>query len=679
MNTRPGFRGGWVILFVACVLLLSGIDALLLEISQTFFTAGFNGAYIEGAGPIAAFAAISLLADACLILFVWTATLSLFSIRRGTAAQKAVIAASAALAVPLSIDFVRFQVGSTLGRMVSIPILWEVAGGGLRQVLGEAALHAGPLAAVVAGASLAVALVVWTLGRVQRGTGRDLGFAAPKVRRLWAVTGGLFVLASVALVATSRIEPRLYAGLSVKPSGSLLVGAIQVVTDVDRDGFGLLARPADPDPFDASRNPFALDLPGNGIDEDGAAGDLPTDVAPPPTVEAVGPDPRDTRRPDFLLVFLESFRADLLGRERNGREITPFLNALAREGTSSRQAWVNSPYTIWSRAQLFGGRLDPSYDQKTLIDDFHERGYTVAYFSGQDDSFGDSADLLGTGRADHFYDAREDEDRRTSRSASAGSLQISWKLLLERVDAYLDDYDPARPLFLYVNIVDTHFPYNHDELDDLLGVPTIDRYAIRADNAEAVRTTYDNTAANVDRAIERLVARFRGTIDDRDHAILVVSDHGQALFDRGFLGHGQSLTAEQTRTPFVLWGVGGEWPEPLGMSDVRGLLTRNLFVPRGDGVPRARFVPDRKRGIFEYMAQIHHPHLIGLRTLGGLTSYDLDRGDVELFGPGDVPLEPDAATRRKAFDQLIWTWEAARLDEERGDHARPRRRQPGPA
>ena len=679
MNTRPGFRGGWVILFVACVLLLSGTDAMLLEISQTFFTAGFNGSHIETPGAIAAFAAISLLTDACLILAVWTAALSLVAGRRGTAAQKTVIAASLALALPLSIDFVRYQVDTILGRMVSIPILWDVSGGGLRLMLAEAALHAGPLAATFGAAGATTAVVVWTIGRVQRGTTRDLGLALPDLRRSWLVLGGLLLLASAVLVTTSRVDPILSAGLSAKPSVSLLVGGIQVVTDVDRDGFGLLSRPADPDPFDASRNPFALDLPGNGIDEDGAAGDLPLGATAPSVVEATPPDPRDTRRPDFLLVFLESFRADRLGRERNGREITPFLDALAREGSSSQQAWVNSPYTIWSRAQLFGGRLDPRYDQKTLIDDFHARGYTVAHFSGQDDSFGNSIDLLGLDRADHFYDAREDADRRTSRGTSAGSLQISWKLLLQRVGEYLDGYDGARPLFLYVNIVDTHFPYTHDEIDDLLGAPTITRYEIRADNAEAVRATYDNTAANVDRAIEKLVARFRKTIGGRDHAILVVSDHGQALFEHGFLGHGQSLTSDQTRIPFILWGVGGEWPEPLQMADVRGLLMHNLFVPSSDGVPRARFVPDPKRRILQYMAQIRHPHLIGLRTLDGLTSYNLDRDRLEIFGPDDEELEPDEDARRKSFDELIWTWEAARLDDERGEPPPARRRQPGPA
>jgi len=36
------------------------------------------------------------------------------------------------------------------------------------------------------------------------------------------------------------------------------------VTDVDRDGYGVLGRPGDPDIFDARVHPYALDVPGNG-------------------------------------------------------------------------------------------------------------------------------------------------------------------------------------------------------------------------------------------------------------------------------------------------------------------------------------------------------------------------------------------------------------------------------
>ncbi len=85
-------------------------------------------------------------------------------------------------------------------------------------------------------------------------------------------------------------------------------------------------------------------------------------------------------------------------------------------------------------------------------------------------SFSRSDELLGLDRVDDFYDARADMDFRVSRSTSAGGLQVSSKLLTRRVEEYLADFNSPDPLFLYVNIVYTHFPYTHDELDNLLGV-----------------------------------------------------------------------------------------------------------------------------------------------------------------------------------------------------------------
>ena len=521
-------------------------------------------------------------------------------------------------------------------------------------------MHAGPLLLLLATAAVGSTALVWSVGRVQRARGWGTDSVLPDPRSFAKAFGGLLLLSSLLLIGTLRAAPRLYSGLSAKPSAAMLSALVQLATDVDRDGFGLLSRPADPAAFDGNRHPYAVDVADNGIDENGLAGDRPASVT---AITSLPPGPVSTahsRRPNFLLLYLESFRADRLGAARNGRAIAPFLSALAREGASSERAYVNSPYTIWSRAQLFGGALHPRYGQTTLVDDFKRLGYTVAHFSGQDDSFGRSFELLGLDRVDSFYDARQDAGQRTSRSSSAGSLQVSWKLLERRVDEYLGSYDGERPLFLYVNLVDTHFPYTHDEMDDLLAVSPLDRYGISAANAEAVRATYDNAVANVDRAMQRIVERFREAVGGVDYAILVTSDHGQGLFERDFLGHGQALSDDQTRTPFVLFGVGGDWPEPLGMADVRGLLLENLFVPRGGETPRARFVPDPDRRIFHFVAQIHHPRVIGLRTLEGLTSYDLDDSTLEFFeaGLGARQLAPDDEAR--AFEELIWTWEATR-------------------
>ena len=446
-------------------------------------------------------------------------------------------------------------------------------------------------------------------------------------------------MAGTALVLARNRGGVDYQALGIKNSGAILTMLFERLTDFDFDGYGMFSRPMDQAPFDPSLHPYAIDVPGNGIDENGLAGDHPADYRPPRD------DFRDApvfgARPNVLVVFLEGVRGDLIGATLGERVIMPFVSRLAVEGAHSDHAYANSPYTALSRAQLMGGRLVPFVGQSTLIDDFHRNGYEVAWFSGQDESFGirESA-MLGQARADTHFDARDDADHSVSAFRTSGSLQVSWKRVNEKVAAYLDTRRDARPLLLYVNYGDTHFPYDHREMDDVLGVPRLSRAEIEPERRAEVFATYANAAANVDRAIEQLVAHWQERVGPGG-AILVTSDHGEALFEAGGLGHGLALDEAQTQVPLVLSGIGGDWPEPIGMSDVRGALQRALQLDLG-AAPRARFRPVTGRRILQYMALIDQPRLLCLRGYDAALRFDTAYGTPRR--------DPD-------FDAMIWWWE----------------------
>jgi hypothetical protein len=224
-------------------------------------------------------------------------------------------------------------------------------------------------------------------------------------------------------------------------------------------------------------------------------------------------------------------------------------------------------------------------------------------------------------------------------------MQVSWKRLNEKIAGYLDARQDSRPLLLYVNYGDSHFPYDHRELDDVLGVPRLARGEIQPERREEVLATYANAVANVDRAIEQLVARWRQKLGS-DGAIIVTSDHGEALFEGGGgLGHGLSLDVVQTQVPLVLYGVGGTWPEPIGMSDLRGAIQRALQVDWGP-TPRASFAPVPGRQILQYMAVIDRPRLLCLRGYDSAVRFDTAYGTPRR--------DPD-------FDAMIWWWEDLQL------------------
>jgi len=255
---------------------------------------------------------------------------------------------------------------------------------------------------------------------------------------------------------------------------------------------------------------------------------------------------------------------------------------------------------------------------------------------------------LGTERATHFYDARDDVVRRTSRSAQPISLQVSWKTVVGRVEEYLGERESGGPLFLYVNIVDTHFPYWHSELDDVFEGGVLARDAIRPENREQVWRAYLNAAANVDRAIGKLV----GLAHDRLGAstlVLVTGDHGQSFYENGLLGHGQAVDDAQTAVPLVVAARRARLPEPVAVSDLRGLVGHWLDETTPAEVELAR------AEIFQHAGALERPALVALRDRAGVCA-------ARLFAA--------RATESEACTRAIRVWET--LDRAAPDEKRRR-------
>lgn len=653
--------GLWPFLLVVSLGTVGAMDALLLELTTSYFTSGYNSAYVGGVAERVAYVGASAMLDAALICGMWALLLPVASTLRVSRIQVYALAAMAAVAVPLVMNVVRHNLYATLGTRISLSLLTDASEGDSGAVLAELVQEipaTGVLLAIVVALGVVGILLAarWAEPRIADVEG---SFGPP---RSVTLASGFVLLALIGILVLAiplESTANLRFGLSKKPAAMLLSRVVQWVSDVDGDGSGLMSQPPDPAPFDGSIRPFALDHPDNGVDENGVGGDHPARFDPVSVVPQQAGSGRS--RPHFLLILLESFRADLIGYHLGDREVTPFLTRLAREGSQSERSFVHSPFTIASRAQLFGGRLVNRPGQSTLIDDFKSRGYTVAHYSGQDESFGNSEALLGVERADFFYDARQDVDRRTSASTNPAGLQISWQVLLERVFAFLDVADPAEPLFLYVNVVDTHHPYHHAQLENILGIEPIARREIGPDRREQVWATYANNVANVDRAVQQLFERWQGWVAGRDHGVLLTADHGQAFYERQFLGHGQSLDEKQTRVPFVLWRVGGEWPEPLGLADVRGLLSRNLFDRDEEARPRARFVPDPERLIVQFVPYIEAPRWIGLRSIDRLAAYDLRFSRLSVLDENDQPVTVSDVEKEMLLNTVVWNWEEIQL------------------
>lgn len=633
----PPSRRLWLWVLGLSVAAVGAVDLFFLARSKGFLGSGYNSQALGGPGELVAFLMVAAICDTALLLGLWALLRPLVRRLVLSPLRELLVVAGLAAAVPVLVNAVLTRLHRILGDLLALESLFELAKGD--------ALGAADEALATTSLTLGVLLVAFALGLLWLLTGwlearLDRQAAGPTTGRGLALFGVWAMAGLLTLLACDSVSPNLAFGLRWKASGMALGGLGGRLSDFDLDGLGWLSRPVDFAPFDGGRHAYAAELPGNGVDENGLGGDLPTGSRAPRPVGAVTLRPGG---PSFVLILLETFRADLLELDFQDAPVTPNLRALAVEGASSGAAFTHTPSTWTARGQLLQGRLVPIPDGTTLVDDFRAAGYEVAWFSGQHDGLKGGECFLGTSRVHAFRDARANLGKRTTPSKRPISLQVSWQTVVDDAEHFLANREGARPLFLYVNLVDTHFPYDHDQLEEILDVARITRQDIRRDQRRRVWEAYLNAVANVDRGVGRILEAVEAHLGG-EFAVLVTADHGEAFYEEGFLGHGQALDVTQSGVPLIVRGIGGAWPEPIGLADLRGLITRHL--PDAEPGSRPRFEARAGRSLFQYMGSIDRPHRIALRSGDRVSTHELRDG---------APASPP-----EGFRELIHAWETLR-------------------
>jgi hypothetical protein len=545
----------------------------------------------------------------------------------------------------------KYEVLSYFSDAISFQLIKNLGGGSLFDallfVMSEGAL-------MLAALAMALALYVLVMRRFAAQFAASGGGAG---LRIPARVLGLGAMVAVALIAAGNRRPDVRSALGRFNAYYLLNSALDEISDVDRDGYGLFSQPPDLHPFDGARYPFALDVPGNGIDEDGIGGDFT--LAPGATrggaadaPPALPPNPRH-----LILIVLESTRQDALGRVVGGREVTPNLNALARSGSSFPAAYSHVGFTTASLKSLFSGRLETAPGGPSLFRDLKANGYRIGVFSGQPESFGDVSEAVGMRAAsDVFADAETLKAERAFGFAAKGSLLVDGKVLLREFDrSFGKPADWRRPVFLYFNLQSAHFPYHHPGMEQILPGPPIPRGEISLANRAWVARTYWNAVAQADAQVGQLIARLKALgVYDRS-LIVVTADHGESLFDDGFLGHGHMLNRQQTHIPLVVSMPGVARAAPVGLSDYRALILRLL----GDQRPPVPAGP-----VLQYIGTLDQPSWIGIAGSGQRwTTLRLQDEQVRFsetdrsFSYGELAARPALKARA---DQLILAWEHER-------------------
>lgn len=540
----------------------------------------------------------------------------------------------------------KYQALAYFSDALSFQVVRNLGGGSLVEAMLYSASEAGLILLALAGALGAYAALLVLLRRHWR----DAAPLPDRTRLSRRQLAAALLVVPLVLYGAGRIED-VRSGLGRFNSYYTAVFLLDQATDFDRDGYGFFSSPGDGHPFDSARHPFALDVPNNGIDEDGYAGDL---ILADPAPDARRSVAIDGERPHVVLVVLESTRGDALGRRHAGIPVAPNLDALAAQGTSVRSAYSHVGFTADSMRTLFTGRLVAGGPRGSLFETFRANGYRTAVFSGQAEDFGDIARTVGMRAADIFVDAELLRDERAYSLASLSSLKVDGRILLREFDRRLGRAEAwQRPNFVYLNFQSAHFPYSFAGMERILPGEALPRSEITAANRDRLQATYWNAVAYNDRLLGRLVERLRRLGVWERTLLVVTGDHGESLFEDGFLGHGHTINRQQTHIPFVLsrrLAVAG----PVGLSDMRRIILR---AAGADVPPEPGATPGR---VFQYIGSLERPSSIGVVDAAGRwTIFSFDRDALWTSASGRWrdyrALRPGTAGRGEA-DALIREW-----------------------
>jgi len=276
---------------------------------------------------------------------------------------------------------------------------------------------------------------------------------------------------------------------------------------------------------------------------------------------------------NVVLIAVDTLRLDrtsLTGGEGlPGR--TPNLGAWSATGTVFTTAISQAPWTMPAFASVLTGKYPRQHGAVSLSGSLRKRETTIAeilresgYWTGAVVSHVYVDSHHGFAQGFDVFD--EDHVRGHRAITSEGVSDRALELLDQRGD---------EPFFLFLHYFDPHSDYrNHSTeslADDYAGwlrdTPSVGglrnlRHLLSDDDVDHLRNLYDEEIAFTDAQIGRVLARLEEPDLQDATAVVFVSDHGEELLERGWLGHTIHLHDELIRVPLVmaLPGVGSRIP-----------------------------------------------------------------------------------------------------------------------
>ncbi|MBD3368964.1 sulfatase-like hydrolase/transferase [Candidatus Fermentibacteria bacterium] len=284
------------------------------------------------------------------------------------------------------------------------------------------------------------------------------------------------------------------------------------------------------------------------------------------------------KKPNVLLVLIDTLRADHLGCYGYHRDTSPVIDSLASAGITFRRVQAQNSWTLPAMSSIMTGLthrmhqagfwgknmcgIDPSLPH--LPQELSEAGYeTGAFFNVVFMS-----EAFGFHRGFEHFDCNSSVGKTLSRDAAT---------TVDEAIAWLENRDePSQPFFLAVHFYDPHltydppYPFNalyadttytgffNNEWGGRNDVADVNRGRVGIDSTdvEHLVNLYDGEIAFTDHSLGRLFDYLRSSGISENTLVVLAADHGEEFFEHEGLSHGHTLYQEVLYVPLIIAGPG---------------------------------------------------------------------------------------------------------------------------
>lgn len=251
------------------------------------------------------------------------------------------------------------------------------------------------------------------------------------------------------------------------------------------------------------------------------------------------------KRPNVVLVTLDTTRADRLGCYGYAHAKTPNIDALARGGVLFANAASTAPLTQPAHSSIMTGMYPThhgvrvngstalSQEQKTMAEALAEQGYDTGAFIGAFVLDG----RWGLNQGFEVYDDHFDLEK--YKHLDLGGVQRPADQVMDAALAWLENRQQD-PFFAWIHLYDAHTPYEPPE-------PFLSEYRPRG-----LAGLYDGEIAFADQQLGRLLSWLQGRGLDKKTVLVVIGDHGEGLGSHGEGTHGYFVYDYVMHVPFLV-------------------------------------------------------------------------------------------------------------------------------